>query len=710
MSTILAEAEKQLRKIAKAGKKRVDALNELAWQVAGEDQPWALKKSNEALELAIKLGYDAGRAYAQRNISYCDLIEGRLEDAFKSGIEAMATFVRLEDELGQCTTSDSLTHVYISLGNYDKALEAALRALKLSQKLEFERGIAYGYFNLAIIDGDTGKFDSGIENLKQAARKFEKIDYEPGLAWVMVRWGELYEKSKNYHEAIKTLEEATELGKKNNLGLVSARALTSMVSIRLAEQNATEAFQLLQRLEKDFGRTGGDLLKATRLRLSAVAFRQQGQFDEALDLLQQAAGLAEKANNRPELLECYNELSAVSEEVGELKEALQALRKSQEIRSDIFNETSQNKLANMRMQHKVEQALQERELERLRDVEQAEKKLRKAHREVKKLRDQLVAENISLQEDIKLEHNFFEIISQSETMKQVLFSVQQVAQTDATVLVTGESGTGKELLARAIHEASGRAQQSLVKINCAALPADLVESELFGNEKGAFTGADAARPGRFEIAHQGTIFLDEIAEFPLNLQAKLLRVLQEGEFDKLGSKKTTRVDVRVIAATNRNLAEEVEAGRFRKDLFYRLNVFPLQCPALRERLEDIPLLVQYFLQKHAKRLGRNIKSVPRKNLNALLQYHWPGNIRELENLVERALILSQGNKIDFVSLLPAAEVSQSYSLTLAENEKKLIEMALKKSGGTIKGDGGAAKILGIAPSSLRDKIKKYQLN
>jgi PAS domain S-box-containing protein len=272
--------------------------------------------------------------------------------------------------------------------------------------------------------------------------------------------------------------------------------------------------------------------------------------------------------------------------------------------------------------------------------------LQKALDEVKKLQNRLEAENQYLQQEIKLNHNFEEIISQSKSFKKVLSQIEQVAKTDATVLILGESGTGKELIARAVHNLSKRKGRPLVKVNCAALPSNLIESELFGHERGAFTGALNKRIGRFELADGGTIFLDEIGEMPIDLQSKLLRVLQEGEFERLGSARTVTVDVRVIAATNRNLQQEIENGNFREDLYYRLNVFPINVPPLRERKEDIPLLVNHFLAKHGAKIEKKITTVSNKTMNDLMSYPWAGNVRELENVVERAIIISQGNKLE----------------------------------------------------------------
>ena len=266
-----------------------------------------------------------------------------------------------------------------------------------------------------------------------------------------------------------------------------------------------------------------------------------------------------------------------------------------------------------------------------------------AYRELAEIKERLAIEKLYLEDEIRLDHNIGNMVGEGPAFQAVLKSVQTVAPTDATVLITGETGTGKELVARAIHELSGRSKGSFVKVNCAAIPASLLESELFGHEKGSFTGAVAQKIGRFELAHQGTLFLDEIGEMPLELQPKLLRAIQDQEFERVGGNRTIRTDARFVAATNRDLKAMVEESKFRADLYYRLHVFPLHVPPLRERREDIPLLTRYFVQKHAQRMGRDIDTIPTSVLDALTNYDWPGNIRELQNVLERSVILTNGS-------------------------------------------------------------------
>jgi formate hydrogenlyase transcriptional activator len=320
----------------------------------------------------------------------------------------------------------------------------------------------------------------------------------------------------------------------------------------------------------------------------------------------------------------------------------------------------------------------------------------------------LEAQAVYLQEEIKGSHNFEELIGSSTSLKKVLKGVERVAPTDSTVLITGETGTGKELIARAIHNLSPRKDRPLVKVNCAAIPAGLIESELFGHEKGAFTGALARKMGRFEVADRGTIFLDEIGELPLDLQSKLLRVLQEGEFERVGGTLTFRVDVRVIAATNRNLEQLSKAGQYRPDLYYRLNVFPVHLPPLREREGDIPLLVRYFAHKHAAGLGKKIEKIPAGLMTALQRYHWPGNIRELEHVIERAVILSEDTELAMVDWLSTpSQMGEKGTLpTLEDLERDHIVRVLEHTNWRVSGDKGAAKILGLNPTTLEARMKK----
>ncbi len=340
---------------------------------------------------------------------------------------------------------------------------------------------------------------------------------------------------------------------------------------------------------------------------------------------------------------------------------------------------------------------------------ESDKSIRSACDEISKLKAQIEMEWSYLQEEIKLEHNFDEIIGQSKELQYVLFKIEQIASTDTTVLIMGETGTGKELVARALHHLSPRRNRPVVKINCAALPSNLIESELFGHEKGAFSGAHARKTGRFELADGSSIFLDEIGELPLELQPKLLRVVQDGEFERLGSSHTIRTDVRIIAATNRKLEEEVRKGRFREDLWYRLNVFPITMPPLRQRREDIALLAKFFVQKVSKKLGKKIERIPAKTLQALENYSWPGNVRELENVIERAVINSRGSALNLADDLKSSQRTKSMKLPqqkMVDMERDYICQILAKTNGRIYGPKGAALIAGLNPETLRYRIRK----
>lgn len=334
-----------------------------------------------------------------------------------------------------------------------------------------------------------------------------------------------------------------------------------------------------------------------------------------------------------------------------------------------------------------------------------EAELQKQLHEITELKKQLEWENLCLKEECKNLNEYSEIVGQSAAIQKVFRQIEQVASTDSHVLITGETGTGKELVARAVHAASKRKDRSMVKINCATLPSTLIESELFGREKGAYTGALTGQIGRFEMADGGTIFLDEIGELSLELQVKLLRVLQEGEFERLGGPRTIHVNVRVIAATNRNLMDAVRKGEFRKDLFYRLSVFPIEVPPLRSRIDDIPLLVWEFIDQFSQRMGKCIKSVPQKTMDRLKQYSWPGNIRELRNTIERAVILSTGDRLE-LQMPEDSGTLDAPVLSFKEAEHRLILDALQKAGWHIKGPQGAAALLGLKPSTLYTKINK----
>jgi formate hydrogenlyase transcriptional activator len=337
-----------------------------------------------------------------------------------------------------------------------------------------------------------------------------------------------------------------------------------------------------------------------------------------------------------------------------------------------------------------------------------------AYGRVADLKDQLAQEKLYLEDEIRSQMNFEEIVGQSAALRGVLAQVETVAPTESTVLIYGETGTGKELVARALHNLSTRRAGAFVKLNCAAIPTGLLESEMFGHEKGAFTGAIMQRIGRFELAHHGTVFLDEIGEIPLEVQPKLLRVLQEREFERLGSTRTLRTDARLIAATNRDLEAMVAEGRFRSDLFYRLNVFPIMVPPLRERAEDIPVLVRHFVQQFSRRINKTIETIPTETMNALTRYHWPGNIRELQNVIERAVIVSTGKSLrvpvsDLKGRGPVAKATRPAAPMremLEQTERAQILKALEESNWTVAGPAGAAARLGMKRSTLQFRMGK----
>ena len=339
-----------------------------------------------------------------------------------------------------------------------------------------------------------------------------------------------------------------------------------------------------------------------------------------------------------------------------------------------------------------------------------------AFEEIANLKNRLQEENVILREELDERSSFGNVVGSSPALRRVLARIEKVARTDSTVLLLGETGTGKEILASEIHRLSARGGGNLVKVNCAALPESLIASELFGHEKGAFTGATGRRLGRFELANGGTIFLDEVGELPAEVQVALLRVLQEGEFERVGGCHVLHTDALVIAATNRDLARAVAEGRFRNDLYYRLNVFPIEVPPLRDRAEDIPILVEYFARRYGTRLGKRFRRVDRKTMDRLLAYEWPGNVRELENWIERAAILSEGDKlvVEEPDARAAGRAGASSSagalLTLKEQEKRTIERALESSHGRVSGRTGAAAALGLPNTTLESKIRRLGID
>ncbi len=340
-------------------------------------------------------------------------------------------------------------------------------------------------------------------------------------------------------------------------------------------------------------------------------------------------------------------------------------------------------------------------------LKETEKKLIEQIAETNRLKELLQAENIYLREEVLNEHNFNDIVGESDSLMHTLYRIEQVAPTDSTVLLEGETGTGKELFAAAIHDKSRRKSKPYIKLNCAALPSTLIESELFGHERGAFTGALQKQTGRFELADGGTLFLDEISEIPVELQSKLLRVLQEGEFERIGSSRTIKVDVRIIAATNRNLEEQIKKNLFRKDLYYRLNVYPVTIAPLRDRISDIPLLAEHFVKRFNLKFGKKITKISKKTIKQLQSYSWPGNVRELENIIERAVIISNGSSLTVEPLVNPAFEEKEQLLPLVELERQYIIKVLEKTFWRVEGTEGAARILDMNPETLRSRMRKY---
>jgi DNA-binding NtrC family response regulator len=445
-----------------------------------------------------------------------------------------------------------------------------------------------------------------------------------------------------------------------------------------------DGFEVCRRIKSDFAHRNIPVIMITSF--SELEKRIQGIEAGAEDFIS-------KPFDSAEVLARIQMLLHVNSLTRELQNAHDQLEETVEQR------TRELSSANLQLRQEIEER------------RKAEQSLQSAFAENKLLKDQLQAENIYLQQEIDREYNYGEMIGQSTILSNVFSKISQVAPMNATVLLLGETGTGKGVVARAIHSSSSRKARPLITVNCATLPATLVESELFGRERGAFTGSDARQIGRFELADGGTIFLDEIGEMPLELQCKLLRVIQDGEFERLGSPRTIKTDVRIIAATNRNLEEEIRRGKFREDLYYRLNVFPITLPPLRLRTDDIPMLVQHFVTKFNIKNGKKIETVSKDSMTALQHYHWPGNVRELESVIERAVIISQGTALQvqdrFESNQETGKMAVQDIKSLNGLEQALILQILQKVGWRIEGKKGAAVILGLNPSTLRFKMRKY---
>ena len=492
------------------------------------------------------------------------------------------------------------------------------------------------------------------------------VDDDPSLLKLFAAWLRL----DGFHVTLAgTAAEGLELARTGKFDLV-------VLDVVLPDKDGRE---VCREIKDDPGTGGAFVLLMSSMHTSS---RKQS---EGLDL--GADGYIAKSVSQQEFLSRVKALLRIKHAENRLREAHDKLEER------VLERTAQLQKANDELHREI--AIRT----------QTEQDLQRALKEIGELKERLEQENLFLQEEIRQEHHFGEIIGESKAIVRVLRQIEQVAPSEATVLVLGETGTGKELIARAVHQASPRSGRPLLKVDCASLPSNLMESELFGHEKGAFTDARERQIGRFEIADGTTVFLDEIGELPVEVQAKLLRVLQDGEFERVGSPRTIKVDVRVIAATNKNLQQEIQRGTFRRDLWYRLNVFPVTTPPLRDRKEDIPLLVNAFVSRFAKKLGKQFDSVSARSMASLHAYDWPGNVREMENIIERAVILSQPPELQVET--PGGTTSgEPGSRTMEDVERNHITEVLTSLHWKIEGRDGAAEVLGLKPGTLRSRMKK----
>jgi len=715
------ELEEKLKAVS--GREKVDLLNELASLLVISD----LKKSEsylaEAFRLSNEAKYIGGKAKGYIIQGQIYTVKGPLDQAEKYFHEALSLYKELDDEKGISNATVNLGRVFWDRGDYSRALEYFLKSIEISEKIQDDKGIASGHSHVALFYWNRKEHDEAIKHLGKTLEYQERTGERQDIALTYNRFGAVYKEKgeidralDNYKRAIRIMEEN---GNSHN---IDAAMIYNNMGAAYDDDNQPDKALIYYNKALQMAEAIGykETIIFALANLGNIKFKS-GQHDEAKNDLKKALQICRETGFKELEMACLEIITKIYKSTKDHEQALIYHEQYTGIKEQISDEQRNKQVAEMQVRFESEKSKKEAEIYRLKNVELKKyqedleelikdrtRELSDALREVEELKNHFQAENIYLREEIKLDHNFNEIVGRSENLKKVLAKVELVASTGSTVLILGETGTGKELIARAIHGIGPRKNRPLVKVDCATLPSNLMESELFGHEKGAFTGAFMRKIGRFELADKGTILLDEIGELPLELQAKLLRVLQDNEFERIGGSKSIKIDVQVIAITNRDIEKAVNEGKFRDDLYYRLNVFPLKVPPLRGRKDDIPILVNHFILKYGRKTGKKIDKISQDAMNALINYDWPGNIRELENVIERSLILSRNGQFELCDWvrpnLPTSILEDAP--TLMELEKEYIQKVLRRTNWRIHGEKGAARILGLKGTTLDARIKK----
>ncbi len=734
----MSPLEELMARLEKASpNEKPDLLNDLGEQIHYSDPEKTEQYCRQALAQAESLGLTKTTARSCFLIGLSSYVRGLHDQAQENFSRAVEFYESIGDKGGVAAALRYLGMIKWNGLDSNTALEYHLKATALREELGDKPGIAECYNDIAYIYWNGREFEKAMAFMQKSVPLFAEVGDRHHVSMAYNRIGVVLTSQHKSQDALEYLDKAYKIREEldGTSGLYMAGVIGAMGDAYMDLKNYPLALEYYGKaLQIGINCDYKEVIIIANLHMGD-AHAQMGNYERALPMLKKAFRVSREAGLKPREFESCQRIADLYEKIGCFKDALRYEKLYATLREASFDEQKNKQIAEMQARFESEQSRKEAEIYRLKNVDllreiterqRAEDELTNyknhleelvkertgelegALDEVERLKNQLQAENIYLQEEIRLEHNFEEIIGRSENLNRALMKVERVADTNATVLITGESGTGKELVARAIHSISRRKDRPLVKVNCAALPVNLIESELFGHERGAFSGAVSRKIGRFELASGGTILLDEISELPLESQAKLLRVLQEGELERLGDTKSIKIDVRVIAITNRNLEIQVKEGKFRDDLFYRLNVFPIELPPLRERREDIPILAAFFNEKESRSLGRGVKRIPQQVIDQFLAYSWPGNIRELKNIIERSILISQNKNLELETIfLKKIEMALPEGiLPMLEMEKAHIIKALNSTGWRVSGPRGAAILLDMNPNTLVTRMRK----